>query len=195
MSLVDSHAVAALVEHVCSGKAGGTASDDGHLFSGPHTRRAGRGVAFFIGVLNDGVFVLLRGYRVSVQAAGTGRLAERGADAGGELRKVVGFFQAFIGLLPVAGIHQIVPFRHQIVQRAAGGHSRDHLAVLAERDAAFHAARALKLLLFQGEVLMKFIEMSDPLLRSFGKARFSLIFHKSCGFSHIFLTFLPLKRH
>ena len=76
------------------------------------------------------------------------------------------------------------------MQRAAGGHSRDHLAVLAERDAAFHAARALKLLLFQWEVLMKFIKMSDPLLRFLGKARFSLILHKSSRFSHVYLLVL-----
>src|SRR3546814_15345673 len=62
------------------------------------------------------------------------RLAWRGADPAGELRKIVGGMQRIQRHLPVVGIDQMVPVRDHVVHRTA---------VMAERNAAVNAARRL----------------------------------------------------
>ena len=62
---------------------------------------------------------------------GAGRLAERRADAAGDLGGVVRHRQAVVCLEPMALAHQVVPFGNEVAQRAARH---------AERRAAIHAA-------------------------------------------------------
>lgn len=66
-----------------------------------------------------------------------GRLARRGAQPTGELRKVVGRVQPVAGRVPPATAHQVVPLGDQIPQRTARGSG------VAERDSAIHAAARL----------------------------------------------------
>ena len=61
-------------------------------------------------------------------------LARRGAQAAGELGEVVRRVQLGDRLAPSAAVDEVVPVRDQVAQRAA---------VVAERHAALHAARAL----------------------------------------------------
>ena len=83
---------------------------------------------------------LLDGHRVGVDAQHAGRLARRRAQPAGELGEVVRRVQPLDGLLPVVAPDQVVPLRDQVAQRAA---------LVAERDAAVHAAAGLLLQLLR----------------------------------------------
>ena len=63
-----------------------------------------------------------------------GGLARRRAQPAGELREVVGRVQRLARVLPPLRVDQVVPRRDQVAQRAA---------LVAERDAAVHAAGCL----------------------------------------------------
>ena len=69
-----------------------------------------------------------------VDAEHAGRLARRRAQPAGELGEVVGGVQPLDGLVPVVAVDQVVPVGDEVAERAA---------VVAERDAAVHAARRL----------------------------------------------------
>ena len=84
------------------------------------------------GPVDDRHLDLLDGDRVGVDAEHAGGLARRRAQAPGELGEVVGGVQAFDGGLPVVAVDEVVPVRDEVAERAA---------VVAERDAAVHAAR------------------------------------------------------
>ena len=58
----------------------------------------------------------------------------RGAERAGELREVVGGVQAVDGLAPLVAVDEVVPVGDEVAERAA---------LVAEGDAAVHAARAL----------------------------------------------------
>ena len=58
----------------------------------------------------------------------------RRAQPAGELREVVGRVQALDGLAALAAPREVVPLRDQVAERAA---------LVAERDAAVHAAAGL----------------------------------------------------
>ena len=62
--------------------------------------------------------------------------ARRRAQLAGELREVVGRVQAVDRRLPAVAVDEVVPVGNQVAERAA---------LMAERDAAVHAARALLL--------------------------------------------------
>ncbi len=63
------------------------------------------------------------------------RLARRRAQAAGELGEVVGGVQALDGVAPVVAVDEVVPVGDEVAERAA---------VVAERDAAVHAATGLE---------------------------------------------------
>ena len=135
--------MSSLVQQIRCCQSGGTAADDCHLFAGAYHRGLGCRIALVVGVFNDSIFVLLSGDRIPVQPTGTCRLTQGRAYSGSELGEIVGLLQTVVSLLPVAGIYQIVPLRHQIVQRASAGHTADHHTRLAERHAAFHTSGTL----------------------------------------------------
>src|SRR5207244_8260739 len=74
--------------------------------------------------------------RVVVDVEDARLLAGRGTDAAGELGEVVGRVEAVDGLAPAAAVHEVVPVGDDVPERAA---------LVAEGDAAVHAARALAL--------------------------------------------------
>ena len=94
-------------------------------------------------------------HRRLIDAQHAGSFARRRADAAGELRKIVGRMQTADRALPAAVIHEVVPVRDQVVDRAAG---------VAERHAAIHAASALLALLLFRETAHKF--RTSPCMRS-----------------------------
>ena len=81
------------------------------------------------------------GRRIDAQHAGS--LARGGADAAGELGKIVRLVQAVERLAPQAAIDEVVPFGDQIVDRTAGRHAGHQVARVAKRNAAIHAAGSL----------------------------------------------------
>ena len=79
---------------------------------------------------------LLDRHRVGVDAEHARRLARRRAQAAGELGEVVRGVQPVDRVAPVVAVHEVVPVGDQVAERAA---------VVAERDAAVHAAPGLDL--------------------------------------------------
>ena len=176
--------MAAAVElHRCC-KAGRTASYNGNAFSGAHFRRLRRNQAGCPCVFDDRAFIFLRADRVSVYVACTGCFAECRADTGGKFRKTVCLGEAAVCLLIVSKIHKVIPLRNEVLQRTAGGHSRNHGSRLAERYTACHTAGSLHLLLLFRELQMKFLKVFDTLKRGNGVSRLALIFHKSSWLTH-----------
>ena len=84
-------------------------------------------------------------------------------------------------MLPV---QLMIPFRNQIVQGAACHHTGQLHSRLAERYATIHAAGSLEAPLFFTERGMEFIEGLQTNLRRYDEVFFSVIFQKSCWFSH-----------
>jgi hypothetical protein len=85
-------------------------------------------------MIDDCEFHRLDRDRIVVDTEHARALARRRAQRAGELRKIVGRVQAVDRLAPLAAINEIVPVRDEVAKRAA---------LVAERHAAVHAARAL----------------------------------------------------
>ena len=126
-------------------------------------------------LVDDGALDRLDGNRVVVEVQRAGRLAGGRADTARELGKVVGRVQHLQGILPVALVHQVVPVRNDVVDRAA---------LVTEGNAAIHAACALL-----SELAV--VQWNDELVvvlhtvcsRRIG-ALVPFVFHKSGGFTH-----------
>ena len=97
-------------------------------------RRVRRDPALLPRALDDRQLDLLDRDGVVVDGQHAGRLARRRADQPGELGEVVRRVQLVDRVAPAALVDQVVPVRDQVAERAA---------VVAERDAALHAAGAL----------------------------------------------------
>ena len=121
-------AVPPFVQLVRSCQPRGTGSDNRHLFSGADGGRIREGISAAVCFFNDGSLIFFYGHCISVQTTGAGRFAGCRTYPGGELREAVGFFKPVVCLFPVAGIHQVIPFRHQIVQGASADHPSNHHA-------------------------------------------------------------------
>src|SRR5262249_11094415 len=132
--LVDVHVVAGARELLRAGEAGGTRADDGDAFAGFRRRRLRLDPAVLVRLVDDRALDRLDGDRVVLEVESARRLARRRADAAGEFREIIGRVQVARGLLPVAGVDEVVPVGDLVVDRAAG---------VTIRDAALHAARRL----------------------------------------------------
>ena len=100
------------------------------------------------GALGDRQLDLLDRHRVVVDRQHARRLARRRADPAGELGEVVGRVELVDRLAPLAAVDEVVPVGDQVAERTA---------LVAERDPAVHAPRALALQLglrLQAEVLL-----------------------------------------
>jgi hypothetical protein len=105
------------------------------------------------GPIDDLDLDLLDGHRVGVDAEHARRLARRRAKAAGELGEVVRGVQAVDGVAPVVAVHEVVPVGDQVAERAA---------VVAERDAAVHAAPGLDLQRLVREALVHLFPVPQP---------------------------------
>ena len=126
--------MAGAVELLRGGESGGPGSDDGDAPPGAVRRRLGADPSFVEGAIDDRLLDLLDRDRVIVDGEHARRLAWRGAETPGELRKVVGGVEALHGGLPVVAEDEVVPLGDEVAERTS---------VVAERDAAVHAPRPL----------------------------------------------------
>jgi hypothetical protein len=127
--------------------------DDRDRAAGRPLRRLRLNPALVPGPVDDRDLDLLDGHRVAVDAQHAGALARRRAQPAGELREVVGRVQPLDRFLPVVPPGQVVPLRDQVAQRTA---------VVAERDAAVHAAPGLPLELAGVLLLVDLLPVQDP---------------------------------
>jgi hypothetical protein len=71
--------------------------------------------------------------------------------------------QTFESLTPEATVHEIVPFRDQVVNRAARGHTADQRAGVAKWNTTVHATASLLLELEHREVIVELV----PIVHAF----------------------------
>ena len=135
VALEDGHRVPRAVELLRAREARGPAADDRHILSRSRRRRLGHDPALVPRARDDRELDLLDRDRVALlDLEHARRLAGCGAKTSRELREVVGAVQLVDRLAPAVAIDEVVPVGDQVAERAA---------VVAERDAAVHAARAL----------------------------------------------------
>ena len=96
-------------------------------------------------VVGDGTLVIVNGRGLTVHRTQvTGGLAKRWAHAARKLRQRACERQALRGLFPAPAIHQLIPLRDKVMQRAARwARLAKRGAHLAKRHAAHHAAARL----------------------------------------------------
>src|SRR5262249_5411422 len=122
--------------------------------------------------------------RVFIDSEHTRAFARCGADPASEFRKVVRLVQPIDRFFPQATVDEIVPFRDQVVDRAARRHAFEQRPGMAEWHAAIHAAGTLLAqFLFVG-VLMELEPVADPLRRRASHRQFTAIFHESGWLAH-----------
>ena len=152
-TLEDGHVVPGPGQLLGGGQPGRSGPDDGHRLAGVHGRDLRRDPALVPGALDDLVLDPLNGHRVVVDAEHARRLARGRAQAPGELREVVGGVEPLHGLRPVVAVHKVVPLRNEVAERAA---------VVAEGDAAVHAAGTLLLGGVLAEGLVDLLPVPEP---------------------------------
>ena len=136
VALIDDDVIAGAAKLLGAGEPGRPRADDRDRLAGRLGERRGLDPALGEAALDDRQLDLLDRHRVVVDVEHAGGLARRRADATGQLGKVVGPVKLVERLSPAALIDEVVPLRDQVAERAA---------VVAERDAAVHAARTLVL--------------------------------------------------
>ena len=168
MSFKYRYQMASFIQLIRNCQSAWATADNRYLFTGSDLWWVRCCISFFICIFNDGIFIFLGCYRISVKSARTCIFAKCRADAGGKFREVICLFQSVICLLPVSGVYQIVPFRNKVMQRASACHTAQIHACLTERYTAFHTSCTLQLLFFFRKVRMEFIKMFDSLFRFLG---------------------------
>ena len=171
----DGHVVPGARELLRGRQSGRTGTDDGHLLAGPDLGRLGHDPAHLPTLVGDRVLDRLDPHRFVVDVERARFLAGRGTDAPGELGEIVGRMQHLQRLLPIATIDQVVPVGDDVVDRAG---------VVAERNAAIHAARSLHARLL---VVERGDELAIMLQTSFGgliRLRQTLTFQETSRLSH-----------
>ena len=118
---------------------------------GPHRRHE----ALFPAAADDLPLDLLDGDGILVDAEHACRLARRRTHEARELREVVGRVQARQRLLPLVAVGEIVPVGDDVAERTA---------VVAERNAAVHAARRLLLHRLRRRIELHLVPVADALL-------------------------------
>src|SRR5580693_1779640 len=163
------------IQLLCSGESSGAGTNHRDPLARSHQWRFGANPIFAEGMLDDGFLDHLDGDRRFVDSQDAGGFARRGTNTTGEFRKIVGGMQHTDSFAPAVAIDQIVPIRNHVVQWAAG---------MAERNAAIHAARALRANL----VLGKFLIDLEPVVHAFddrtARRSFSRVFQETGCFTH-----------
>ena len=169
------HEVARAIQLLGRSEAGGTRTDHGDFPARAHQRRLGRHPSFVEGLLDDGDFDRLDRHRVVVDAEHARAFARRRTQPAGELGEVVRRVQPLDRRLPAIAVDQIVPVGNQIAQRAS---------LMAERDAAVHAPRALLLQLLPRIRQVDFVPVLQALGHRTGRLFLAMDLDKTCRFTH-----------
>ncbi len=142
-ALEHDHVVTGAGQLLGGGEAGRAGADDDDALAGLHARHLRGDPALGPRAVDDLHLDLLDRHRVVVDAEHARRLARRRAQPAGELGEVVRRVQPVDRVAPVVAVDEVVPVRDQVAERAA---------VVAERDAAVHAAPGLQLEHVLGEL-------------------------------------------
>src|SRR2546430_17710283 len=109
-------------------KTGRAGTNDGYFLSGADLGRLGDDPTFIPPMIDDGTFQVLDRDGRRIDAEDAGAFARCGTNAARELREIVGFMETIERFLPKTAIDQVVPFRNEVVNRAAGGHAVEKVA-------------------------------------------------------------------
>jgi hypothetical protein len=134
-ALEDDHVVASARELLRGGEPRGPGADHCDALPGLDVGHLRGDPALRPGAVDDLDLDLLDGDRVLVDAEHTGRFTRCGTQPPGELWEVVRRVQALDRVAPVIAVDEVVPVRDEVPERAT---------VVAERDAAIHAAAGLQ---------------------------------------------------
>src|SRR5262245_52988477 len=152
-ALEDDHPVPGAVELVRGGETRGPRADDGHALAGPGGGWLWGDPAVLERVLDDGDLDRLDRHGVVVDAEHARAFTRRRTQAARPLREVVGGVQPVDGLAPAVAVHEVVPVRNDVAERAA---------LVAEGDTAVHAARRLLLEILVRVRKVDFLPVADP---------------------------------
>ena len=164
------------------GHASGTATDYCDCFAGLGPGRLRCDPTRFPALIDDEMLDRLDADRIIIDVQRAGGFARGRADAPGELGEIVGRVQYVERFAIVAAIDQIIPVGNDVVDRAA---------VVAKRDAAVHAARALLFRCVVSQMHDEFAIVLFAQLRRFVGFFLALQFEESGDFAHaLSLNFL-----
>jgi hypothetical protein len=149
------HRVASARELLGASETRGPGPDHGDPLAGGRLGWVRRDEVRLPGVVDDLLLDLLDRDRIVVDVQDARLLAGGGADAARELGEVVGRVQALDRVAPASPIDQIVPVGDDVPERAA---------LVAEGDAAVHAARPLSSQLVLGELALELAPILQALL-------------------------------
>ena len=177
--------MAGFVELSGGAQAGGAGADDGDFLAGAGGWRLGFDPAFEEGLVDDVLLDELDGDGFFVDAQDATFLAGRGADPAGEFGEVVGLVEHVEGFAPAVFVNQIVPLGDDVAQRAA---------VVAERNAAVHAASALVAQLLGRHVEINLVPVQHAQLHRPTLGHLAGDLFEAGGLSHSQSGYLPQRR-
>jgi hypothetical protein len=149
------HGMPGAIQLVGGGEARRAGPDDRDLLPGTRRRWPRCHPALVPRAIDDRRLDRLDGDRVLVDAEHARAFARRRTQLAGELREVVGRVQPVDRRVPAVAVDQIVPVGNQVAERAA---------LVTERNAAVHAARALHLELARRIRQVDLLPVLDALL-------------------------------
>ena len=161
-----------------AGQAGRTRPHHGHPFAGAARRHLRHDPALFPPLVDDGALNGFDCYRRVDNVERAGGLAWGGANAAGELRKVVGGVQVLQRRLPLVPIDQGIEVGDLIVDRAA---------IVAKRDATIHATGCLAVQGFRRQRTDEFLPVVQSVLRLFIATILAVCFQEAGELAHRYL--------
>ena len=147
----------------------------GHFLSSLDFWQLGMNPAFVKSTLDNIFFNLLDRDRRLINTQHACGFTGRGANPAGEFWKVIGRVQLPHSLFPASVIDQVIPVRNQVVNGTSG---------LAERDAAVHAARALRAQFLFRKIKIDIEPIVDTLCDGTARSKFTRVFEESRVLTH-----------
>src|SRR5262245_16047661 len=157
-------------------KSRGARSNNGNRFARPHFRTAGPDDSFFESAIDDGDFDVFDRHRIGIDPENARPFARRRADPAGKLREVIRCEKSIERFLPLAFVDEVVPVGNDVSERAA---------LMAERNAAIHASRSLRLKLVFRELLVDLLVVVDSLRDRTAFKIYSADFQKARRITHV----------
>ena len=130
-------------------------TDNGDALSSLQRRNLWCHPSFSPRTINNRYFNLFDVHRVLVNSKHACGFARSRTEAACEFRKVVCGMKSFNGILPMLAIHQVIPVRNEVAERAS---------VIAKRDTAVHATSSLTL---ENLTIKRFVDLFPVLQTKF----------------------------